>query len=142
MNTGIDYGRGTTNIDPETGIRYGVINQNEVLQAWADSADPVFPESENEEDIDDFIEPDGYTYNDDGYICEQFADDPDIFVCKSPYYTYCAFCSPCAPGAGYLLDKRNELTGIKTYCFGHDWFEDEKAPYPVFSVETDELISA
>lgn len=31
MNAGIDYGMGKTNIDQETGIRYGVINQGEVL---------------------------------------------------------------------------------------------------------------
>jgi len=28
------------------------------------------------------------------------------------------------------------------YCFGHDWFEDGKAPYPVYSVETGELVEA
>lgn len=39
QNIGIDYGLGTTNIDLETGIRYGVISQNEVLQAWADDAE-------------------------------------------------------------------------------------------------------
>jgi hypothetical protein len=36
---GIDYGMGQTNIDRETGICFGVINQNAVLQAWADSAE-------------------------------------------------------------------------------------------------------
>jgi hypothetical protein len=36
---GIDYGNGMTNKDRDTGIRYGVISQNDVLQAWADSSD-------------------------------------------------------------------------------------------------------
>ena len=53
MSAGIDYGMGTTNIDKETGIRYGVIPQNAVLQAWADSSEadygkPHCPKCENE----------------------------------------------------------------------------------------------
>ncbi len=39
---GIDYGLGTTNIDTETGIRYGVINQNRVLSAWAELSEPEY----------------------------------------------------------------------------------------------------
>lgn len=37
-NVGIDHGLGTTNADHSTGIHYGVISQNEVLQAWADNS--------------------------------------------------------------------------------------------------------
>lgn len=33
-NTEIDYGNGVTNIDTETGIRYGVISTNNVGQSW------------------------------------------------------------------------------------------------------------
>lgn len=40
--SGIDYGMGRTNIDRETGIRYGVISQNVVCQAWSDSAEPDY----------------------------------------------------------------------------------------------------
>ncbi len=29
-NAGIDYGRGLTNIDPKTGIRFGVISFNAI----------------------------------------------------------------------------------------------------------------
>lgn len=42
MSRGIDYGLGQTNIDKQTGIRYGVISQNEVLQAWADASEPDY----------------------------------------------------------------------------------------------------
>ncbi len=42
MSYGIDYGGGTTNIDRETGIRFGVIPQNDVLQAWAESSEPDY----------------------------------------------------------------------------------------------------
>jgi len=50
---GIDYGRGETNIDKLTGIRFGVINQGEVGQAWFESAEadygkPTCPKCGNE----------------------------------------------------------------------------------------------
>lgn len=54
--------------------------------------------------------------------------DGSIFVIKSPYYTCCAYCSPCAPGAGYLGSEGN----VKTYCLPTDWFNDgdgNTAPY-------------
>ena len=39
---GIDYGMGNTNIDTKTGIRFGVIAQHEVGEAWYDSSDPNY----------------------------------------------------------------------------------------------------
>lgn len=39
---GIDYGNGRTNIDTKTGIRFGVIPQNDILQAWTDSSEPDY----------------------------------------------------------------------------------------------------
>ena len=44
MSYGIDYGNGATNMDQETGIRFGVIPQNDVLQSWADSCEPDYGE--------------------------------------------------------------------------------------------------
>jgi hypothetical protein len=41
-NAGIDYGLGRTNIDTETGIRFGVIPQNAVGSAWFDSSEPDY----------------------------------------------------------------------------------------------------
>lgn len=87
----------------------------------------VFPES-----------PISWTYEEDGYKAEQGGEDTDVFVVKSPYYTHAQFCSPCAPGAGYLMNPCKD--GPKTYCFGHDWFPENKAPYPVYSVETGEEV--
>ena len=163
---GIDYGRGITNIDLETGIRYGVIHQGDVLQAWCDSSEGQYnnencPECGHdlrtrkngdlycpgckEFDLEtsfDMQSPESFTYYAEGYQCAQTADDPDIFVIKSPYYTWCRFCSPCAPGAGYLTDHLPTIgDGVKAYCFGHDWFESGRAPYPVFSVTTGELVN-
>lgn len=140
---GIDYGLSVTNIDPHTGIRYGVINQNDVLQAWADSSEPYFVESvdvEDDDDFDDFAEPISFFYEEEGYSCE-CGEDGDIFVMKSPYFTYAQFCSPCAPGACYLMNPLDEPDeNNKCYCFDFSWFEDGKAPYLVYSVETNELI--
>jgi hypothetical protein len=174
-NYGIDYGMGTTNIDTETGIRFGVIPQHDCLQAWADSSEPVYAceecddwDDELDECIDAVLgcEPIGYTYEEDGYKLTG-CEDGDIFVEKSPYFTYAQFCSPCAPGACHLrnpLDvtedehkyamllvktnvrppKPNPLLNNRCYCLGHDWFYDTEtghAPYNVYSVETGELIN-
>jgi hypothetical protein len=186
---GIDYGRGISNIDHEKNIRYGVISQNEVLQAWADSSEPNYvyycPECEREigqevpetcpdcghefDDGDfDMLEPVSW-YVDDGEYTAECGDDGDIFITKSLYFTYAQFCSPCAPGAVYLMNPFKPVGEVKEqlktvseiapnaygeaykshaenagyakgYCFSHDWFEDGKAPYPVFSVETGELV--
>jgi hypothetical protein len=138
--SGIDYGMGLTNVDLKNGIRYGVISQNEVLQVWADSSEPYYGEEEGElEESGDCVEALSYEYNGEGYKAS-CGDDGDIFILLSPYYTTCAFCSPCAPGAGYIMDTRKE--GIRAYCFGHDWFEEGKAPYPVYDAKTDKLVVA
>lgn len=170
---GIDYGMGLSNIDRETGIRFGVINQNMVLQAWADSSEPDYgdphcPKCGNgavdsgdvETDTDawdcdgcgDYAcedcrylfdgdmaygdEPNGYTLDDGEYKATQ-GSDGDIFVLKSPYYTHAQFCSPCAPGAGYLANPCP--TGPKCYCFGEEWFDKdvEPCPYPIYRVGDD-----
>jgi hypothetical protein len=196
---GIDYASGTnTNRDTATGIRYGVISQDDVGQSWFDSAEadygsPTCPKCGNEavqgegkseqlengvavwtehtparEDYPNYRKhgcgeyacdgcrirfdgedaygdsPSGFTYEQDGYAA-QCGEDGDIFIVKSPFFTYAQFCSPCAPGACHLgnpLEDPNpeEDSGNRAYCFGHDWFEDGVAPYPVYSVETGELV--
>lgn len=171
---GIDYGFGKTNISPE-GIRFGVISQNEVLQAWADSSEPEYPVTEVEcpecswpntfesvgeeqkctncgaeleelfEHEAELAEPSCYISNKDGY--EMSSDQVgDIFITKSPYFTYAQFCSPCAPGACYLMNWLDTASmapvplGNRCFCLGHDFFEDGKAPYPVHSVATGCLV--
>ena len=141
---GIDYGMDKTNVDAETRIRYGVIPQNAVLQAWADSSEAYYPcedcEIERDEDgnPDDMIcaccEPAGFYVDDSEYLAESDSCG-DIFITRSPYYTRAQFCSPCAPGACYLLNPCED--GERAYCFGHDWFEDGHAPYPVYRVVDD-----
>ena len=84
-------------------------------------------------------EPMGWGFEGDGYVLTDCLDS-DIFVIKSPFYTRAQFCSPCVPGAGNLDSPMGD--GVQTYCLGHDWFEEGKAPYPVFSVATNEEVSA
>lgn len=176
-NAGTDYGIiDQTNRNKETGIHYGVIHQDAILQAWADSAEadygkPVCPRCGNEAIEYDSKKHDGYDMDEDiheccDYACERcqhsfssenaFGNEPigwhysdtdyemvdcldsDVMIIKSPFYTYARFCSPCVPGAGNLNSPSED--GIKAYCPGADWFEDECAPFPIYSVVTDKRV--
>lgn len=93
-------------------------------------------------------------YLDDGEYKATVDQYNDVFVLKSPYFTYAQFCSPCAPGAGHLehtfeqdedsqedYKKEAEAAGFpKTFCLGHEWFEDGIAPYPVYRVSDGSLV--
>ena len=183
---GIDYGNGTSNIDKNTGIRYGVIAINslnldcvydggfdefygnptcpecgnpavDTAKFQANGAHPESDDWENysEHGCDDYAcvnckhfldssevyseEMLSMSYDKDGYKLESCFDNTELFVTLSPYYTFAQYCSPCAPGAGNLDNYCED--GAKTYCLGHDWFEDGKAPYPVYSVQTGELLT-
>ncbi len=193
---GIDYsGPGsTTNRDPETGIRYGVISQNSIPAenldgieydygipdegtcpdcghtqrvpsgcAWGDTIECEECKEKYEVELPDMSEPCGWSYESGGYQLRDCLNN-DIFVIKSPYFTYAQFCSPCVPGAcnldnpfeglavpsgrhaSFAEDYGAEAEAIgyvKCYCLGHDFFEDRaskggkffsQAPYEVFSV--------
>jgi hypothetical protein len=94
---------------------------------------------EFELEFPDMLEPLGFTYDSDGYECEQIGE-VDIFISKSPYYTHAKYCSPCAPGACYLLSRCDE-NGPKAYCFGPDWFDSyNPCPYPVYRVSDGALV--
>ena len=84
-------------------------------------------------------EPLGFALDDREYKATQDSEG-DIFILSSPYYTKAAFCSPCAPGACYLTSPCDD--GAKAYCFGHDWFDDGIAPYPVYRVSDDRQLVA
>lgn len=164
MKTEIDYGVGITNINIETGIRYGVIPANEIGQRWYEESEAhyiyscpfCFKEFRDQDEIPngcewcshelvelDFneVEP-MYFYIANGLLtAEQGGDDTDVFILDSEYYTWSQFCSPCAPGAGYILDWTDPDVGIKAYCPGHDWYEGGEAPYPVYDVATENLVN-
>lgn len=166
---GIDYGMGETNIDRKTGIRYGVIPQNAISQAWADSSegyygDPTCGECGNplksyrngenakkddtsfvcesceiiygDDWLSDYVNPISFVLDDGTYRAESDSDG-DIFIYQSPYYTHTQFCSPCAPGACYLLNPC--VDGEKCYCFNADWFDakNEPCPYPIWRIVDD-----
>ena len=171
--TGIDYGMGQTNRNRETGIRFGVIPQNEVLQAWADSSgpdygDPTCPKCGNgakpargeykryehaAHECSDYVchdckyvfgsesaygdEPHGFCL-DDGEYKATCGEDGDIFILSSPYFTHAQFCSPCAPGAGYLTDRGEDCAA---FCFGPDMFDDQP-PHNIYEVATGRLVCA
>ena len=160
VNKGIDYGSfAGSNKDFQTGIRFGVIPDNDVCQAWCDSSEPDYSfigcpycgnelkkkfeakrcphcyKMLNDGDFGDY-EPDSYILDDGEYKAESDSQG-DIFILKSPYYTYAQFCSPCAPGACYLKNELEEKDeNNKCYCFGHDFFDEGIAPYTVYSIET------
>lgn len=89
-------------------------------------------------------------YSDNEYDLHVSGDNFGIFVMKSPYYTYCRGCSPCAPGAGDLdspLDVDPKYPEIgKTFCLGHEWFDhgstelSRKCCYRVFRVDNNEEV--
>ena len=91
----------------------------ETCEHWLDSSDVYSEESL------------GMSYEQDGY---QISDclNSDLIITKSPFYTFAQFCSPCVPGAGNIDNPMED--GVKTYCLGDDWFENGKAPYPVYSM--------
>jgi hypothetical protein len=165
MGKGIDYGRGQTNIDKSTGIRFGVIPAR-LVDFWYDQAEPSYPDeacpscgaprdetTEENEDGSDLLcgecemtsatedwtadEPSGYVFDADG-IQASHGESGDVFVTRSPYFTRAEFCSPCAPGACYLTGATED--GERAYCLPHDWFEADAAPYPVYRVDTGEQV--
>lgn len=95
--------------------------------------------AEVEQEFSDSYQSDGdhdWLWEGDGYVLSNCLQS-DIFVSKSPFFTYAQFCSPCVPGACNLDSPlADAVEGNKCFCIGHDWFDDSKAPYPVFSVET------
>lgn len=159
---GIDYSPpgATCNRDAKTGIRYGIIHQHQMSEWLWDSVESIYharcPSCA-------MALPKGWDDDDDNPACpsccnviedgEQYGDEPDeqvidtdgikgmvdssgdVWCISSPYYTRGTFCSPCAPGAVSLDSPCAE--GAKAYCFPHDWYTGDKAPYPVHQVSDD-----
>jgi len=165
MSVGIDYGHGLTNIDVETGIRYGVIAQNSISGDTLNDLESIYPfncpNCGNETLVpsksmkyeyfcqscrtwhmsEDCYgeEAIGLKYEDEEYTVVDCLDT-DLMIIKSPYYTKAQYCSPCVPGAGNLDNPMPD--GVKTYCLGADWFDDyNTCPYPIYSVADDSLVT-
>lgn len=133
-----DYGTPQEFTCPDCGHEFPVSGAQAI---WGHVAHCPKCHETNEIELPDFAEPLAFEYDAEGYKASQGSDDCDIFILQSPFFTYAQFCSPCAPGACYLrspLESPDENN--KCFCFGHDWFESGVAPYPVYSVETGELV--
>ena len=158
---GINYALNTgANVDKLTGIHFGVISQNSLMPEALDDfythgKDLAYDEAVEELQAVHADNPEGLElaledlncnwelqasnllYESNGYKLTGCLDS-DLFILRSPFFTHVQYCSPCVPGAGNL-DSPCEA-GPKTYCLDGSWFEDGKAPYPVYSVETGELV--
>lgn len=146
---GIDYGRGKTNIDTETGIRYGIISGNLInVEDFVFHYDIVCPNcgklfddmpDEDEDGLipcnscevsscpDDFTpeEPSDILYNDNGCCLRYSADSNEVWIFKSPFKAMGSHASPCAPGA--ITFPGDDAWA---YCLDKDWFyNEEDVPY-------------
>jgi len=170
---GLTPGGPPVNRDPETGIRYGVIPCHAVDYWWesaeANYGDPTCPDCGSDLvdpddtdldtlggvdwvchgcrlgfDSDECYPEEAFShYVDTPELAAETSDCVDIFVCRSEYYTYAQYCSPCAPGACYLtspLGPGARHSGNRAYCFGPDWF-DGPPPYPIWRVSDDREIT-
>lgn len=81
-----------------------------------------------------------YRYEKEGYVIEWTPNGSlaCVSVIRSPFFTLCAFGSPCIPNAGDL-DTPGD---VKTYCLGVDWFEKDQPPYNVYEVATGKQVYA
>lgn len=174
---GIDYGHGKTNIDNETGIRYGVIHSRHVSEMWNEDAQPIIntrcphcgyeltqemydeaisycSKEGDPEDLElrtcpscneilydcsfENSDPVGYMIDTDEIKAVMGYDDYDIMVIKSPYYTKCEYCSPCAPGACTILSQH--VQDDKAYCFGPDAYEESCEKPVIYRVSDDSIV--
>lgn len=122
---GIDYGNSLTNLDLNSGIRYGVIGLNSIAEAL-DYFEPVYDDTPNDAEYYE-SEPIYFEYAAEGYELRYSTNNQFVWVFKSPYVTECKFCSPCVPGAGDLDNP--VIGGVQTYCLDSSWFNENKAPY-------------
>lgn len=119
---GIDYGLGKSNIDTNTGIRYGVINLNSCNPDFLSEFTPYYGDEiivgDNGYEEIECYEPYSWSYDKDGIKAEFSADSSTMFVFASPIIVTTQFCSPCYPGAGNLDCLCDN--GVKTYGLPSD----------------------
>ena len=131
------------NVNPETGIRYGVVSLNSLAE-WV--FDEFFYHGENvtyrdaieefrsenpdasEDDVDAFMESyegyeDCYELESDGMklALSYLGGTPIVWVFESPIVDRARLCSPCVPNAGDL-DNRDP-NGYDCYSLRQDWFD-------------------
>lgn len=142
---GIDYGHGRTNRDPATGFRFGILPLSSLPDWFLDECEQEYLPACPECGSDDLQELRNerkrcrdcrYTANEDYFIPEEpnatnfdvdgvqgFVDrENDVWITRSPWIAQCQFCSPCAPGAGYLISAAKDC-----WAFAPDpsWFGED-----------------
>ena len=133
------------NIDPDTGIAYGIHNasslDSEILYDFDTFIYSGCPYCGHELDMTaekcrcgayiEYMELEiiAAIYEKEGYSIYHGYESNWVWVFKSPYITDCLECSPCAPHAGDLDSPCESGTGVETYCLDSSFFENEKAPY-------------
>lgn len=116
-------------------LNYERMYRDDVFQPFIDEYTEDYPGNE-----------DGtMDYSDKEYDLHVSGDNFGIFVMKSPYYTMCRGCSPCAPGAGDLNSPYTEWPDMdqcdKALCLGPEWFNEESPmPYRVFRIDNDQEV--
>lgn len=147
------------NYDEQTSIHYGVISQHSVVsEIWenfesvyeiecpscnmvSDQAECAICGADNESEFEFLDEPSYQEWNGEKEYSIEYAESLSAFyVTRSPYYTYAAFCSPCAPNAGDLDAPRENFEGIRAYCLDASFFENNNAPYPVYRVSDNQRV--
>ena len=166
---GIDYSGGFANRDKE-GFHYGVIKcYNLASWIWDEvqgEYDIYCPQCGELVDESQPVDCEKCSHCGSSHPDYQFSDEPriqyiqdkedtpeetyavvdsdgDFFVMKSPYYTRSMYCSPCAPGAGDLMNPCPN--GPRTLCLGPEWLAEHfegRLPYPIYRKDTNELVQA
>lgn len=146
----------TANIDPKTGIRYGVVSLDRLADwVWDEflthgmslthqaaveefreeffAENPEADELEYEEALEEAqeswqFEEEQYTLETDGMKLElsYLGGAPLVFVIESPHTSKARQCSPCVPNAGDL-DNKDEERGYLCYDVPADWYETEES---------------
>ena len=127
---GIDYGLGKTNLDTETGIRFGIIHNHRLVDWFWDETEAEYGDCESEEE---FAEPIGHNITD-PEITASVDSSGDVWVFRSNYITRGTFCSPCAPGAVSI----GTSGGVKCYCLPPDWYAEGERPEGIEHLDSDE----
>lgn len=121
MGRGIDYGRGTTNIDPTNGIRYGVIHMNALSEwAWddaeADYGNAHCPKCGNEagdadaDDVPDFDAPLTDDEREEGIRPWRHGRGSDDHYCEHCRYVFDSDEAYGDEPIGWVLANDSELT--------------------------------
>jgi hypothetical protein len=136
-----------SNINPETGVRYGVVAlhsledwvweefwQNGTNETWEYAKREWLAENPNhDEDSEEFQEwneswecdEQEYSLECDGMKLElsYLGGAPLVFVLQSPYISRARECSPCVPNAGDLDSK--DADGVECYDLPADWYRTD-----------------